>query len=274
MGLREKQALARREQTLAAAKELVRTSGSIRQLSMRTLAAKAEVSVQTVYNLFGSKSGVLHALRMAIPDTVRSQAEESRPSDPLDYLFHVAELGAKTFASDPPFLRILMKALMASNLGSNESNLSAGAIRLFQRPIEDAIGAGLLRADADAEFVARHLVIGFLGVLDLWVREIIDDAGLSSHLLSTFTLMVLRLATETSRARLVKHYHQRQRELPRVIRQIETPLPVAAPARVEAKRTGNRKPASGARARDSRLAALAKTRSQETIMKQLRYVLC
>jgi hypothetical protein len=97
---------------------------------------------------------------------------------------------------------------------------------------------------------------------------------LHAHLLFTVTLMVLGLATETSRARLLKQYHQRQRELPRVIRQVETPLPLAGPVRVDTKPTGNRRPASSAPASHSRPAPLAaKNKTGETIVKQLRYVL-
>ena len=63
MGLRERRKLERRERILAAAQELIRATGSL-GLSMRALALKAEVSLATPYNLFGSKGAVLHALRL------------------------------------------------------------------------------------------------------------------------------------------------------------------------------------------------------------------
>jgi len=255
MGLREKQALERRQRVLAAAHELICRSGSV-GLSMRALARRAELSVQTVYNLFGSKGGVLHGLRLGIIETLYNQAEQSRPLDPLDYLLHLAEVGAATFAADPVVLRILMKALKGSNLGANESSLTAGSVKMFQRPIEEAIEAGLLRADADAEFVARHLVIGFLGVLDLWVREVLDDDGLRTHLLYIFTLMLLGVSTGAGRARLLGRYHRLQRELPRVIREVDAPLPLAGLARGAANAPAARKRAGGAILRNSRSARL------------------
>ena len=215
---------------------------------MRGLAEKAEVSVQTVYNLFGSKGAVLHALRLGIVDKIQNQTEASASSGPLAHLLHMAEEGAKIYAADPQFLRTLMRALKTSNLGLHDSRLTSGSVKLFQRPIAVAIGAGLLRDDADAEFVARHLVIGFLGVLDLWVREVIDGEGLRTHLLYTFTLMLLGVSTDAGRAQLLKPYHQLQRELPRNIRETDTAsLLVRGP--IDAETKGRRKPRSNASVR-------------------------
>ena len=137
---------------------------------MRALALKAEVSLATPYNLFGSKGAVLHALRLTVLEKFQHEMNQLRSRDPLDDLLHIAELGAATYASDPPFYRTLMGAMMASNIGIHDGEIEGGSVRLWQRPVEAAIRGGLLRADADAEFVARDLVISFLGVLDLWVR--------------------------------------------------------------------------------------------------------
>ena len=147
-----------------------------------------------------------------------------RSQDPLDDLLHIAELGAATYASDPPFYRTLMGAMMASNIGIHDGEIEGGSVRLWQRPVEAAIRGGLLRADADAELVARNLVIGFLGVLDLWVRAVLDGAGLRSQVLYAFTLTLLGLSTDLSRPKLLKYYHRFQRQLPRKIREVHTPL--------------------------------------------------
>lgn len=223
MGLRERRKDERRERILAAAQELIRATGSL-GLSMRALAVKAEVSLATPYNLFGSKGAVLHALRLTVLEKLQHEMDQLRSRDPLDDLLHIAELGAATYASDPPFYRTLMGALMASNIGIHDGEIEGGSVRLWQRPVEAAIRAGLLRADADAEFVARDLVISFLGVLDLWVRSVLDGEGLRSQLLYAFTLTLLGLSTDASRPKLLKHYHRFQSQLPRKIREVDTPL--------------------------------------------------
>jgi AcrR family transcriptional regulator len=222
MGLREKRKLERRERILAAAQELIRATGSL-GLSMRALATKAEVSLATPYNLFGSKGAMLHELRLSVLEKLQHEMDQLRSSDPLDDLLHIAELGAGTYASDPRFYRILMGALMASNIGIHDGDLAGGSVTLWQRPVEAAIRAGLLRADADARFVARDLVISFLGVLDLWVRGVLEGDGLRSQVLYAFTLTLLGLATEKSRPKLLEYYQRFQAELPREIREVETP---------------------------------------------------
>lgn len=223
MGLRERRKLERRERILAAAQDLIRTRG-VAGLSMRTLAREAEVSLATPYNLFGSKGAVLHALRLSVLEKLQREMNQLRSQDPLEDLLHIAELGAATYASDPPFYRTLMGALMASNIGIHDGELETGSVKLWQRPVEAAVRAGLLRADADPEFVARDLVISFLGVLDLWVRSVLDGEGLRAQLLYAFTLTLLGLSTDASRPKLLKHYRRFQSQLPRRIRQVETPL--------------------------------------------------
>jgi AcrR family transcriptional regulator len=221
MGLRDKQKLERRERILAAAQELIRATGSI-GLSMRALAEKAEVGLATPYNLFGSKGAVLRKLRIAVLERLQHEMDQLRSDDPLDDLLRIAELGANTYAADPQFHRVLRRALMASDNGIHDGALEAGSVNLWQRPVEEGIRAGLLRADADAELVARDLVIVYLGVLDLWVREVLDGEGLRTHLLYAFTLTLLGLATDASRPKLLGHYHRLQRQLPRKIRAAET----------------------------------------------------
>jgi AcrR family transcriptional regulator len=223
MGLRERRKLERRERILAAAQELIRTKGIV-GLSMRALARKAEVSLATPYNLFGSKGAVLHALRLTVLEKLQYEMDQLRSQDPLEDLLHIAQLGAATYASDPRFYRTLMSALMASNIGIHDGELETGSVRLWQRPVEAAIRGGLLRADADPEFVARDLVISFLGVLDLWVRSVLDGEGLRSQLLYAFTLTLLGLSTDASRPKLLKLYHRFQSQLPRRIREVDTPL--------------------------------------------------
>lgn len=239
MGLREKAKLERRERILAAAQELIRETGSV-GLSMRALARRAEVSLATPYNLFGSKGAVLAELGLAVLKKLELEMEELRSRNPIEDLLHIAELGANTYASDPRFYRTLMKVLTASARGLHDDAISGGSVRLWQRPVEAGIRAGLLRADADTEFVARDLVITFLGVLDLWVRGVLDGDAMRTHILYAFTLALLGLSTDASRPRLLRHYHRLQRQLPREIRVVENASPAGSSGPVRASANGAR----------------------------------
>jgi AcrR family transcriptional regulator len=235
MGLREKRKLERRERILTAAQQLIRETGSV-GLSMRSLADRAEVSLATPYNLFGSKGAVLAELGLAVLKKLEIKMEELHSRDPIEDLLHIAELGANTYASDPRFYRTLMGVLTASARGLHDDAISGGSVRLWQRPVEAGIHAGLLRADADSEFVARDLVITFLGVLDLWVRGVLDGDAMRTQILYAFALVLLGLSTDASRPRLLRHYHRFQRQLPREIHVVENAVPA---------RNGNSAPAAG-----------------------------
>jgi AcrR family transcriptional regulator len=226
MGLRERHKLERRERILTAAQELIRRTGST-GLSMRALAQRAEVSLATPYNLFGSKGAVLAELGLAVLKKLEREMDAIRSRDPIEDILHIAELGANTYASDPRFYRVLMSVLTASARGLHDDAISGGSMRLWQRPVEAAIAAGLLRDDADSEFVARDLVITFLGVLDLWVRGVLDGDAMRVHILYAFTLTLLGLSTESSRAKLLRHFHRFQRQLPREIRVVDSGVPAS-----------------------------------------------
>ncbi len=224
MGLREKHKLERRERILAAAQELIRKTGNV-GLSMRALARTAEVSLATPYNLFGSKGAVLAELGLAVLKQLEREMEAIRSRDPIEDVLHIAELGANTYASDPRFYRVLMGVLTQSARGLHDDAITGGSMRLWQRPVEAAIEAGLLRDDVDSEFFARDLVITFLGVLDLWVRGVLDGAAMRVHILYAFTLALLGVSTEASRPKLLRHYQRYQRQLPREIRVAESATP-------------------------------------------------
>jgi AcrR family transcriptional regulator len=243
MGLREKHKLERRERILATAQELIRSTGSV-GLSMRALARQAEVSLATPYNLFGSKGAVLGELGLAVLKKLEREMDAIRSRDPIEDVLHIAELGANTYASDPRFYRVLMGVLTQSARGLHDDAITGGSMRLWQRPVEAAIEAGLLREDVDSEFFARDLVITFLGVLDLWVRGVLDGEAMRVQILYAFTLALLGVSTDASRPKLLRHYQRYQRQLPREIRVLET----GAPAR-----NGNAGAArNGARSRKAR----------------------
>src|SRR5689334_17684663 len=91
-GLRDRQTRERRRRILEAAAQLIRASGGA-GLSMRTLAERAEVSLATPYNLFGSKSGVLTALQFSTLEKLEEAMEELGARDPIEQVLEVALRG-------------------------------------------------------------------------------------------------------------------------------------------------------------------------------------
>ncbi len=212
VGLRERQKLKRRTRILAAAHDLIRTTGSV-GLSMRSVAERAELSLGTVYNFFGSKGALLEALLQNMVERLERETDALWRKEPLKTLLTVAETAAKHYGADPDFHRVLLRSVLGSN-EIRDSGFDVGSsIKLYQKPVEAAISNGQLRAEVDAETVARDLVITFLGSLILWVREAIDGDELRIQVLYAFSLVLLGVCAEESRAELLKANHRFQRQL-------------------------------------------------------------
>lgn len=212
-GLRDKQMRERRARILAAAQQLLRVTGGT-GLSMRALADKAEVSLATPYNLFGSKGAVLLALQLSALEKLEQAMDELSTRDPIEQVLEVAELGARIYTGDPSFWRPLMQAHWLAKGAINDSPLHPRIVALWHRSLEAGVRAGRLVAEANPEFVARHLVICFYGVLVLWVQGNLDGDGFRANVLYGFALAMLGVASPAARAKLMKRLLELQRELP------------------------------------------------------------
>ena len=74
---------------------------------------------------------------------------------------------------------------------------------------------GLLSRSVDAELLARQLMITFIGVLELWIHEDLDDAAFRAQSLYGSALLVLAHAAPSARPRLQQRLRAIERRLPR-----------------------------------------------------------
>jgi AcrR family transcriptional regulator len=211
-GLRDRQMTKRRERILEAAAELIRTTGGA-GLSMRALADKAEVSLATPYNLFGSKAGVLMALQFSTVEKLERAMEELRARDPIDQVLEAAQRGAAIYTGDPSFWLPLMQAHWLAKGVIHESPLHPRIVALWHRSLQAGVEAGRLIPEANPEFVARLLVICFYGVLVMWIQGSLDGNGFRTHVLYGFVLILLGVATPAARPKLIRRLQELEREM-------------------------------------------------------------
>jgi AcrR family transcriptional regulator len=214
MGLREKQASERRERILEAARMLIRETGGT-AFSMRALAEKAEVSLATPYNLFGSKGGVLYALLNASLDKVDRATVTFSSSNPVERVLEVAGIAADVYARDPAFYRPLMQFLLGARDEEHRPRFIAQSLRRWTRTVQAAVRHGLLSATIDPELLARQLMINFIGVLDLWIHEELGDDAFRAQSLYGLTLLVSANAPLEARPRLAARLKTIESQLPR-----------------------------------------------------------
>ncbi len=223
-GLRDRQMRERRARILEAAAQLIRERGAA-GLSMRTLAQRAEVSLATPYNLFGSKGGVLMALQFGALEKLEQASEQLRARDPIEQVLEVAHLGARIYTGDPSFWLPLMQAHWLARGAIHESPLHPRIVSLWHRALQAGVEAGRLIPQANPQFVARMLVIGFYGVLVMWIQGNLDGEGFRTHVLYGFVLTLLGVATPAARPNLMKHLQQLEREMGGDSGRLRTPPP-------------------------------------------------
>ncbi len=211
-GLRERQKLKRRARILNAAHDLIRATGSA-GFSMRSVAERAELSLGTVYNFFGSKGALLHGLMLTMVENLETEMDRLSRKEPLQTLLTLAETAARHYAADPDFHRVLLRAALGSSEAGDNRFEMGPSVKLYRRPIEAAIADGQLRSDVDAEVIAGSLTTTFFGSLVLWAREAIDGEELLYQVLYAFSAVLLASCTEKSRAGLLAAQRRYQRHL-------------------------------------------------------------
>jgi AcrR family transcriptional regulator len=189
MGLREKQKAERRDQILDSARRLIRATGGT-DFSMRLLAEDAEVGLVTPYNLFGSKSGVLYALLNATLERLDRVVDVRSPAKAVDAVLQLADRAADIYARDAAFHRPLMQFLLG-------------------------VRGGLLPQSVDRDLLARQLLIGFIGVVELWIHEEFDDDAFRAQSMYGSALLMLAHAAPAARPRLLARLRALERRLPR-----------------------------------------------------------
>jgi AcrR family transcriptional regulator len=170
---------------------------------MRRLADQADVSVRTLYNLFGDKDGLLTALVQHSLDSIHVAHSDIRATDPIEQIWEVVTITVDTT------VRSLPKAVLAAVLSDEElygrlerrwrgRELTINAIRAATR-------AGALRDDVPAEVVVDHAGMVHRHLLRRWAVGEIDDCELHTAVLQGYDLSLLAVAKPRMRARLLEH---------------------------------------------------------------------
>ena len=182
---------------------------------MKRLAEEADVSLVTPYNLFASKSGVLYALLSDSLARVDEVVDTKPSSTPVDSVLELAGIAADIYACDAEFYRPLMQFLLGVRDSEHRPRLMVQSLRRWTHTVQAAVRGGLLPATVDQTLLARQLLVTFIGAVELWVHEDLDEKEFRAQSLYGSALLVLANACPTARPRLVKRLRAIERRLPR-----------------------------------------------------------
>lgn len=176
---REQAKSGRRLRVVEAAYALLREVG-IEDLSMKMLAARAGVSLSTVYNLFGSKQAVL-ALVFDLDLLKYQRMVADAPSrDELERVFDSIDIAVELYRADPDFYRATMLRSQGNAVDPVlRVVLREPRLRFWRSMIVAAQAAGLLKPDVDPAVLGALVIQIFGGVLANWISGdiTVDELG-------------------------------------------------------------------------------------------------
>jgi AcrR family transcriptional regulator len=132
---------ARRLRLVEAAEALIRERGDA-GFSMAELAARAQVSPATPYNLVGSKAEILRRVVRADFTRFTDRLAGLGPAAPLAHLLRAADLVVSHYEADRPFYRGLFRAAFSADVAEVRDMMSLEGRALWQGWVEAALAAG------------------------------------------------------------------------------------------------------------------------------------
>ncbi len=182
---------------LAAAETLIRNTRST-DFSMRALAAAAEVSETTPYNFFGTKEGLLFELLTAHMADFMGEANTVHSSDPVEQVLIAGEKAVRIFLRDPILMRPLYHVVFGVTDPMHHPQFLARAYRFYDTTLDALDREGLIGDAQDRIILASSLMAQFMGILDLWIHEDIDDHWFVSQVVYGFAHMLWPFASGRS----------------------------------------------------------------------------
>lgn len=194
----------RRQRIVDAARTLIRESGDA-GVSMRAIAARAEVSHATPYNLFGSKRAIIMALLDDVRDfeQVFQRASKARA---LDQIFDALDLTFTYFREEPDFYRTVWACLLdIESSASLRAELTPPQSEQFWTTLLGAAVAEQdLRPELDLDRVRGELAKCFSANMLRWVLGIVPSNDLYSETAFGYALLLNGAATDAGQKHLFR----------------------------------------------------------------------
>jgi len=187
---------------LAAARTFVDVHG-LEQLSMRRLADEADVSVRTIYNLFGDKRGLVTALVRQSLDAMELAVGAIEASDPIARIWEAATISVDSTTRHVP--RSVVTAVLSDATLYRRLAVGRHGRALIPDAIRAAVDAGALHDDLAPDLLVQQAGTVHLHLLRRWAAGEIDEDVLRAGVLYSFDICLLAIARPATRQRLLDH---------------------------------------------------------------------
>jgi AcrR family transcriptional regulator len=199
---------------LDAARAVIDEKG-LEELSMRRLAEAADVSVRTIYNVFGDKHGVVTALVQRSFEAMDAAIAESGATDALERIWETVSISVDANCRHMP------KAIVAAVVSQPALNAEVAprwrGRELILDAVESAYRSGTLRPDISQERLVDQAGPVHAHRLRQWAHGDIDDTQLHAGVLYAYDTCLLAVARPAARARLLDHLGSLEPSMPPLI---------------------------------------------------------
>lgn len=188
MNKREEGKADRRRRIVMAARDLIRETGDA-GLSMRAIAARAQVSLATPYNLFGSK----RAIALAVLDDVREYQDRFAhlpATDPVERLFAALDMAVAFYVQDPQFYKTLWASVFDASSDLRSQIYNDARDTFWRGLVQAAADAGVLRQDVDVELLFKAMDRSFAAAMIVWVVGELSIEKLAPTVRLSYALML------------------------------------------------------------------------------------
>ncbi len=227
MSLRERGKQRRLERTLEAARAILAEEGG-EGLQMRAIAERAELSVRTVYNQFGSKSDVLEALVSRMLSELQEELERLAIDDGIDRSRAIITVSIARFHRERDVLRPLFAASQPGMDHPSGGRVTEQARRLQQHAIEDAVAARQLSDLAVPRQLGHQVLMAYNTAASAWAIGRFGHREFETHALHAWACLLLGFARGATRARLVAELEALEKPMERILGTGETRRSVGA----------------------------------------------
>ncbi|MDF1686588.1 MAG: TetR/AcrR family transcriptional regulator [Parvibaculaceae bacterium] len=193
----------RRAAILDAARDLMSAPDGV-SFSMRKLAQRADVSVATPYNLFGSKQAILAALLKEGANRLEAYLDD-QAGDEIDAFFMAAAVMSFAYEQQPDYHRNLISAAYQSGGPETRREMGVSAVQLWQKLFAEAIAEGFLTEDVSARVFAVTFGELLLTNVLIWAHGLISIEEMKARNQFGVALLLLGCATGKGRARLIPY---------------------------------------------------------------------
>jgi len=214
----------RKRRILDAARARI-VNGGVSSLAMRGLAEDAQVSVRTLYNLFGNKDDILDALVAELLAELDLTINGLVLDDPIARCKAIVQVSIDRLIEEQvvyrPVLRAQSRRMEAFREG-DERSLAA-----FRKALEEAVRGRVLTQHVSPETLSHQMYAAHQHNILLWAHGVLDDRQARAAAIHSCALLLMAAGTAKTRNEILSELPDMEKDLTRAL--ASPPLAVSRP---------------------------------------------